>query len=249
MYLGRVDSVLNKPMPSPVLLVSIEDEMEVFSTASNESIRTRSLLIPAAADVVIHTHGSRVAQCFLDDIGTDFARLIPQMQTAVKTPAGKALYSHIRHENDIVEHAAYLHDARPSNGEAFEILEHWVGKLCLDSSLIADQRVAKAVSMIKENYTENLSVESVASSVGLSVPRLSQLFKQIVGMPIRRYRLWYRIFATAAKIGQGYTLTDAAVACGFADYPQLCRVFKELTGGKPAAARDNTEIRVLSGCY
>ena len=85
--------------------------------------------------------------------------------------------------------------------------------------------------------------------MGLSVPRLSQLFKQVIGMPIRRFRLWYRIFATAAKLSQGYSLTEAAVACGFADYPQLCRVFKELTGSRPTVARDNTEIRVLSGCY
>ncbi|MDX1693458.1 MAG: hypothetical protein R3208_06820, partial [Ketobacteraceae bacterium] len=165
MYIGRVETVLNKAAPSPVLLVSMEDDLEVMNISSQERMRSRSLLIPAGTDVIINTRGSKVAQCFLDDIGTDFARLIPQMQTRTRTESGKHLYSHIRHERDIIEHAGYILQSRPSNEEAFEMFEHWIGNLNIDSSLIADQRVARAVSMIKENYTENLSVESVAASV------------------------------------------------------------------------------------
>ena len=249
MYIGRVDTVLRKAAPTPVLLISMEEDMELVSNGNSDIIRSRSLLIPSGTEVTINAHGSKMAQCFLDDVGLDYARLIPRMRAAARAPNGRQLYSHIRCEADIIEHAGYLLDSRPSNEEAFELFEHWIGSLSVDSSKITDKRIARAVNLIKANYTENLSVEKVAADVGLSVPRLSQLFKQVVGMPIRRFRLWYRVFATAAKIGHGYSLTEAALACGFADYPQLCRVFKELTGARPAEARDNTEIRVLAGCY
>ena len=249
MYIGRVESVLRKAAPSPVLLVSLEEDLEVISPGGNDTFRSRSLLIPSGTEVHINTRGSKVAQCFLDDLGLDFARLIPQMRASVAMPAGRQVYSGIRCERDIIQHADFLLDSRPSNEDAFALFDELIGKLAVDSSMIPDPRIARAVNMIKANYTENLSVNNVAVAVGLSVPRLSQLFKQMVGMPIRRFRLWYRVFATAAKVGHGYSLTEAAIACGFSDYPQLCRVFKELTGARPAEARANTEVRVSAGCF
>ena len=223
--------------------------MSLLDSHQRELQRAKTFLVPAGATVSIHARGSKVAQCFLDSMGVDYAKLIPQMSATVNLGGGALLHSGIRHEKNIIEHAAYLLTSRPSSEVAFELFDEWIGKLNIDPDNVADPRVARAVSLIKENYAENVSVNTVAASVGLSVPRLSQLFKQVTGLPIRRFRLWYRIFATASKIGRGYTLTDAAIASGFADYPQMCRVFRELTGAKPATARDNTEIRVLAECY
>ncbi len=76
------------------------------------------------------------------------------------------------------------------------------------------------------------------------MPRLSQLFKEVVGTPIRRFRLWHRVFVTAAKLRGGAGLTDAALAAGFADYAQFARTYRQLAGGNASQARDNTEIVV-----
>jgi methylphosphotriester-DNA--protein-cysteine methyltransferase len=71
------------------------------------------------------------------------------------------------------------------------------------------------------------------------------LFKQVMGVPIRRFRLWHRIFATAAYLEKGETLTDAALKAGFADYAQFARTYRLLAGGNPSDARDNTEIHAM----
>ncbi|MFT6910283.1 MAG: transcriptional regulator GlxA family with amidase domain, partial [Oleiphilaceae bacterium] len=45
----------------------------------------------------------------------------------------------------------------------------------------------------------------------------------------------------------GMTLTDAAIEAGFSDYAHFSRTYRELSGGNPSDARDNTEIRILAG--
>lgn len=249
MYIGRLERVIKRANVASTLLVSIEEDMALISASSREKIYSKSFLIPAGTNVTIDTHGSKVAQCFLNDMGTDIAKLVPQMKTPLRYDKTSYLYCDIRNEAQIIDHAGYLLAQRPSNETAFEQFEEWIGAFPIDTIHSFDPRVEKAASLIKENYTENLSVEKIAKYVGLSVPRLSQLFKQVTGVPIRRFRLWYRLFAVAAKLSQGYSLTDAAIAAGFADYPQLCRVFRELTGSKPSVVKKHTEIRVLAGCY
>ena len=91
-----------------------------------------------------------------------------------------------------------------------------------------------------------MSVAEIAAKVSLSIPRLIQLFKQVTGTPIRRFRLWQRIFVTAEKLSTGLSLTDAAMEAGFSDYAHFSRTYRELSGGNPSDARNNTEIRVLA---
>ena len=52
------------------------------------------------------------------------------------------------------------------------------------------------------------------------------------------------MFVTAAKLKEGSGLTDAALAAGFADYAQFSRTYRQLAGGNPSEARNNTEIIV-----
>lgn len=246
MYVGRIGRIVKPPIVASSLLVSIEGDMELLDASNNRIVRSKSFLIPANMNVTIDTHGSKVAQCFLDELGDDFSKLVPQMTAVSNIDSGFCLYSDIRKENEVIDHASFILNARPSNEVVFEQFEEWIG---LGANVTHDDRVAKAVTIIKDTYTENISVGEMAASVGLSVPRLSQLFKQVTGVPIRRFRLWYRIFATAAKLSKGYSLTDAAIASGFSDYPQLCRVFKEFTGLKPSVVKNNVEVRVLAGCF
>jgi AraC-like DNA-binding protein len=249
LYIGRLEPDLKWAIPSAILLVSMEGEIELESPACEHAFRSRSFLIPAGSDVIVQAQGNLVFQCYLDSAGMDFVRLQDKMQHLAPIHSNKCLYHNIKHESDIVNHAKLLFDLRPSSEAAFSIVEHWLGSLPVDPNQVADERVIRALSLIKKSYRENLSVETVADDVGLSVPRLSQLFKQSIGVPIRRFRLWYRTLASVAALGQGCSLTEAAVANGFADYPQLCRVLKELVGTKPTTIRDFTEVKVLAGCF
>ena len=158
----------------------------------------------------------------------------------------QSIYFDCKINDEILEHAVYIDSIRPSHNEVSDILNIWLNKNADKHKHRYDERVAKAVSLIKDHPHLNISVAEIADKVSLSVPRLIQLFKQVTGTPIRRFRLWQRVFVTAEKLSFGMSLTDAAIAAGFSDYAHFSRTYRELSGGNASEARDNTEIRVLA---
>jgi AraC-like DNA-binding protein len=118
------------------------------------------------------------------------------------------LYSGLNIEQDIIQHENFLCASQTSCEDALAQLTSWIEpNTQLPSYMTTDERIAKAIEFIKQHYNENISVETVAQHVNLSVPRLAQLFKQVTGASIRRFRQWHRIFTTAQKISTGFQIT------------------------------------------
>jgi len=249
LYVGRTERVLKRANVASSLIISLEDDLELLDRSQQTLHRSKSFLIPAGMDVSINTRHAKVVMCFLNDIGTDLNNLIPKMKESICFSKDDCLYSGLNIEQDIIQHEDFLCGTDTSSEETLGQLQSWIE----DSNhrqdyVIADERIAKAIKYIKQHYSENISVEAVAQHVNLSVPRLVQLFKQVTGNPIRRFRQWHRIFATALKTSAGVSLPDAAIESGFSDYAQFSRSYRQFAGGSPAAARNNTDIRELSRC-
>ncbi|MBK7049669.1 MAG: helix-turn-helix transcriptional regulator [Rhodoferax sp.] len=243
-YVGRLERCFKRSIVPPTLLVSLEDELEVIDPIRRERVRAKSFLIPPGIDMEIDTHGANVALFFLNDTGADLARLSPLMRTTL--PIGyQHCFADIKGESDVVEFANFLRNQRPTLATVEQLVHEWMfhPSRCQPNP---DPRITRAVQIIKSNIDKNISVEWIGQQVDLSVPRLSQLFKEVVGTPIRRFRLWHRVFVTAAKLNEGVDLTGAALAAGFTDYAQFARTYRELAGGNASQARDNTQI-VISG--
>ncbi|MBH0236351.1 helix-turn-helix transcriptional regulator [Methylobrevis albus] len=77
-------------------------------------------------------------------------------------------------------------------------------------------------------------VEHLARAANLSPSRLQHLFKQEIGVSLRRYRTWSRMRRAIAEIVAGANFTTAAHAAGFADQPHFARDFRA-TFGAPAS--------------
>jgi len=249
LYVGRTERVLKRVNVASTLLISLEDELELLDRSDQTLHRSKSFLIPAGMDVSIDTHHAKVAMCFLNDVGTDLSALIPKMKQSICFSNNDCLYSGLNVEQDIIQHKGFLCGSETSSDEALMQLASWIETSNYPSNfIVTDARISKAIEYIKQHYSENISVDAIAKHVNLSVPRLVQLFKQITGSPIRRFRQWHRIFTTAQKISNGTSLTDAAIDSGFSDYAQFSRTYRQFAGGSPAAARNNTDIRALAQC-
>lgn len=120
-------------------------------------------------------------------------------------------------------------DARAAT---LEILAAAVGHQVTFS--VIDGRVRKVLRLIREQLPENPTVAALASEVKLSPDRLMHLFKEQLGMPMRRYFLWQRLRMAAFSLRDGGSLTDAAHAAGFADSAHLSRTFKASFGITPS---------------
>ena len=93
-----------------------------------------------------------------------------------------------------------------------------------------DPRVAQAQDLIKRSFPSAPSVAALAAAVGLSASRLIHLWKDEVGISLRRYVLWLRLRHVIARITIGDSLTDAAHDAGFADSAHLSRTFSSMFG-------------------
>ena len=89
--------------------------------------------------------------------------------------------------------------------------------------LLPDLMAAGTVSGIK-----------LAAMVGISASRLTHLFSQQVGIPLRRYVLWSRLQLAITRVQAGDDLTGAAHGAGFADSAHLTRTTREMFGLPPS---------------
>lgn len=98
------------------------------------------------------------------------------------------------------------------------------------------ERAAK--ELIDAHIDGSLSLQDMASVVGLSASRLAHAFKSSVGISPNRWLLQRRVERAKTMLRQANaTLVDIAFACGFADQSHFTRVFSRATGLTPARWR------------
>lgn len=116
-----------------------------------------------------------------------------------------------------------------------------------DCQQALDARIETVIGYIAKAEHKMADVEELAQVVALSSGRLIHLFKQEVGIPIRRYLLWQRLLdaCTYASLHAhdelncegkpDMTLTDAAHQAGFTDSAHFSRTFKAMFGLHPSS--------------
>ncbi len=92
--------------------------------------------------------------------------------------------------------------------------------------------------LIRQNYSESLSLSDIAASVFANPSYLSRVFKEETGIPLSHYINQVRIQNAMVLLEDTEELIiDIAVACGYNYIPHFNRVFKEHTGMTPGAYR------------
>ncbi len=104
--------------------------------------------------------------------------------------------------------------------------------------------VQKAIKYIDYNYSGNISINSIAASVGVSRSHLYRLFMQHISMPPNEYLMRYRISKAAALLDtRQLTVGEAAYSTGFSDQLYFSRVFKKYMGIPPSRYMENGPAR------
>ena len=75
----------------------------------------------------------------------------------------------------------------------------------------------------------------MAEAAGLSGRRFREAFASQVGLSCRQYLLWTRLDSALGELARGASLTEAALAAGFADAAHLTRTFRRMVGIVPSA--------------
>jgi AraC family transcriptional regulator len=103
---------------------------------------------------------------------------------------------------------------------------------------LAPWQVRRTEEILCANLDGRVSVREVARECGLSVSHFSRAFRHTTGVAPHKWLMERRVEVAKEKLRDGrFSLSDVALACGFADQSHLTRVFTQLAGISPGAWR------------
>lgn len=105
-----------------------------------------------------------------------------------------------------------------------------------------DNRVRSALNYLQSQTDKNISASELSNEVHLSESRLAHLFKQQVGIPVRRYLMWLRLMDAIECAFAGNSLTDAAAHAGFSDSSHFSRTFQAMFGIQPSLVIQHSQF-------
>ncbi len=121
------------------------------------------------------------------------------------------------------------------------ILSNIVNTLIVNNSKISIEDLTyKITDYIENNFTENITRESLANLFGISIYDISRLFKDRFKMNLRSYLGLIRTeYASVLIRTTDRTLTDIALTSGFESIRTFNRVFKDIYGISPTQFKNN----------
>ena len=229
LYIGPVNDPLNISTGASTIMFALDKPIQFKTSNMVKAIKCRSLLLPAGTEVAIDTQGGRIANCTLDPLGKDLTTLSKLMNKQ----SDKSYYQ-LKNENVQIEK---FRSICSSPSDSHETLASFMETLNINNKRytnVIDQRIKRVIELIQNTISENLSQSELANAANISPSRLSQLFKEQTGLPVRRYRLWYRLYTAAYAVGQGKNLTEAAAFAGFTDSSHFNRTVRSMLNIKPS---------------
>lgn len=144
--------------------------------------------------------------------------------------------------------APALHElvfGEPSAERAAEVFDQAVNEALrqLPPARRPDLRALEVVRQIDADPSQTL--ESLARATGQTPQALARRFATAVGMPFRDYQNWIRQRRVYEVLYSRRSLTQVALAAGFADSPQFTRMFRRWYGQSPSHSRDPRRVRIV----
>jgi len=103
---------------------------------------------------------------------------------------------------------------------------------------LSPAKVRKIKELVQEKMEEDLGLEEMARTVGLSAAHFSQVFRNTTGQTPHQCLLWSRVQRAKEMLRSAeIRVLDVAIACGFKTQQHFARVFRQLCGASPTEYR------------
>lgn len=103
----------------------------------------------------------------------------------------------------------------------------------LQSQVKKNQLIDSVISYINEHLEEEISMDQLASEFFISKYHLSREFKKYTGTTLYRFVVQKRLIKAKGLIVEGNPITSVYEECGFGDYSNFFRAFKNEYGHTP----------------
>jgi transcriptional regulator GlxA family with amidase domain len=99
-----------------------------------------------------------------------------------------------------------------------------------------DPRVERMIRYVASHYPEKLTLQSMASELGMNAVYLGTLFKGRMGVSFNQYLTRARVKNAENMLRSGeYAVSEVAETCGFSDQFHFDKRFKEIMGFPPSS--------------
>lgn len=114
-----------------------------------------------------------------------------------------------------------------------------------DLKTSTDTRVQQCISIIENEDVEySTLINSLTSNIFLSESRISHLFKEHIGVSLKKYLVWSNLKkAIQSYLQEENNLTEASLQHGFFDQAHLSNAFKNVLGVRPSKAYNSRTIQ------
>lgn len=92
----------------------------------------------------------------------------------------------------------------------------------------------RALQIMNERISEQLSVENLAEELNMSVSSLKRLFDKYAGMSVHKYFLTLKIKTATVLLKSGMSVSEVSDALGFSSQGYFSATYKRETGNNPS---------------
>ena len=112
--------------------------------------------------------------------------------------------------------------------------------VCTSKSIDHMQRLRDILSYIHGNYDTNITLDDIASHIGICKSECTRFFKKHMNMTIFDYILYYRIQESLPLLIEYGSVTEAATMVGFSSPSYYTQIFKRYMKCTPLEYRKTT---------
>ncbi len=232
LFIGHLPDISEHRLGSAALCVGVDKPFRLMENESSAWQECRSVLVPPGCLNELQIGDAIMAILFLEPESPDYLVI----QNAMLEGDWECLYR-LAQEAEAVAILREIWERQPTAAAAHALLDRLLipPTTSEERQQPLDHRIQRVIRLMKEDLTHSYSMTELAEYVNLSPTRLVHLFKEEVGVPIRRFRQWHRMRVVAALVAKGDTLTDAALGAGFADSSHFSRAFRNMFGLTPSS--------------
>lgn len=230
-YIGRLDDVDWHRYASTALLIALEDEMTLsWEGPDAPGIPCRSAIIPADLSHQMKVGEQLLAVYFLP------SELDPYLRARYPAMEQQKIHLGLEQQQAWIDLSLKVYEQVPEPETFYQWIDQQLQPMLAPIGLVKsmDERIVKVLTLLREDESGYESMETLAAHVKLSATRLSHLFREQTGMTLTRYRSFTRMRSLAVMMGEGKSMTEAALEAGFTDSSHFSRMFRDMYGIPPS---------------
>lgn len=101
--------------------------------------------------------------------------------------------------------------------------------------------IKTALDYIETHLTDDINVNSIANTLNVSNSTLTHSFKKEVGVSVYKYLTQKRLILASGMLANGIRPTEVYHKCGFKDYPNFYRLYRQMFGITPTGKVSKSE--------